>query len=49
MATQERVTRDLQDVKRKYYEQKRRETLTKERERVQLSEREQGQLTVQSM
>jgi len=45
----ERVTRDLQDVKRKYYEQKRRETLTKERERVQLSEREQGQLTVQSM
>ena len=29
----ERLTRDLQDVKRQYYEQKRRETLLKERER----------------
>ena len=43
----ERVTRELQDVKRKYYEQKRRETLAKERERVQMQERE--QLTIQSM
>ena len=30
----ERLTRELQDVKRKYYEQKRRETLHRERERA---------------
>ena len=35
----ERLTRELQDCKRKYYAQKRRETLQKERE----------QLTIQSM
>ena len=43
----ERVTRELQDVKRKYYEQKRRETLAKERERVEAQERQ--QMTIQSM
>merc|ERR1711935_966868 len=43
----ERVTRELQDVKRKYYEQKRRETLSKEREALRSQEQE--QLTMQSM
>ena len=42
----ERLTRELQDVKRKYYEQRRRETLHKERERQQASQRD---LTVMSM
>ena len=49
----ERVTRELQDVKRKYYEQKRRETLAKEREALRgqegNQEANQEQLTVQSM
>jgi len=33
----ERLTRELQDVKRKYYEQKRRETLQKERDRATMA------------
>ena len=49
----ERKTRELQDVKRKYYEQKRRETLAKEREALRgqegNQEANQEQLTVQSM
>ena len=43
----EKLTRELQDVKRQYYEQKRRETLARESER-QERERE-PPLTVMSM
>ena len=36
----EKLTRDLQELKRKYYEQRRRDTLLKERERQLISQRE---------
>ena len=42
----ERLTRELQDVKRKYYEQRRRETLQKERERQVASQRELATMTM---
>ena len=45
----ERLTRELQDTKRRYYEQKRRETLARERERQGDRERYTEQLTVTSM
>ena len=42
----EKLTRELQEVKRKYYEQRRRETLLKERERQVASQRELAQMTL---